>query len=122
MAYVEGMLLQVYRLMQGLPAKVQKAATYAMLGALPCRIMVMKVTLQFLGLLFTAADEHALTNYVLLHSAENRDREHSLARGWEKMLEELELPTLTDAIYQYKTSGPAEWNRMTRAAIQRCRY
>ena len=119
MTYLEGMLLRVYRLMQGLPARVQKAATYAMLGALPCRIMVMKVTLQFLGFLFRAANEHALTKYVLLHGAENAERETSLARGWEKMLEELELPTLTDAVYRYKKCGQAEWNKMTRAAIQR---
>ena len=119
MAYLEGMLLRVYRLMQGLPARVQKAATYAMIGALPCRMMVMKVTLQFLGFLFRAADEHALTKYVLLHGAENRDRETSLARGWEKMLEELELPTLTEAIHKYKKWGQSGWSRMTRATIQR---
>ena len=119
MAYLEGMLLRLYRLMQGLPARVQKAATYVMIGALPCRIMVMKVTLQFLGFLFRAATEHALTRYVLLHGAENSDRETSLARGWERILEELELPSLSNAFQMYKSSGQTGWNRITMAAIQR---
>ena len=79
MTYLEGKLLRIYRLIQGLPAKVQKAATYAMIGALPCRIMVMKVTLQLLGFLLKAAREHELTRYVMLHGTENQDRKTSLA-------------------------------------------
>ena len=68
--------------------------------------------------LFRAADKHALTKYVLLYGTENTDWETSLARHWEKILEELELPTLTDAVYRYKKYGQAEWNKMTRTAIQ----
>ena len=42
-----------------------------------------------------------------------------MGEGWEKMLEKLEQPTLTEAIHRYKKWGQSGWNRMTRATIQR---
>ena len=118
LAYLEGMLLQIYRLMQGLPSKIQKMVTYVMLGALPCRIMVMKTVLQFISFLFKAAGKHDLTEYVLLHGTQNPDRETSLVRGWEEMLAELKLPTLTKARQVYCTMGQKNWKNMTEDAIQ----
>ena len=105
LTYLEGMLLRIYRLMQGLPSKIQKMASYVMLGALPCRIMVMKTVLQFISFLFKAAGKHDLTEYVLLHGTQNPDRETSLVRGWEELLAELKLPTLTKARQVYCTMG-----------------
>ena len=78
---------------------------YVMLGALPCRIMVMKTVLQFISFLFKAAGKHDLTEYVLRHGTQNSDRETSLVRGWEEMLAELNLPTLTKVRQVYCTMG-----------------
>ena len=99
------MLLRIYGLMQGLPSRTQKMATYAMLGALPCRVMVMKTVLQFISFLFRAAGAHSLTEYVLLHGAENPDRRTILARDWDNLLAELKLPSLTKARRLYCTMG-----------------
>ena len=85
------MQLWVYRLMQGLPGKTQKTAVLAILGALPTKITIIKVTMQFLGFLLRAGQTHETTRYVLLHGTENQDRKSSLTRQWEAMLTELGL-------------------------------
>ena len=118
MTHLERMQLRIYRQLQGLPARVQKAVVYAMLGAPPCRILIMRVAMQFLGFLLRAARSHDITHYVLLHGAVNQDREGSLARQWEVMLAELGLPALTELILRYTTRREGGWTREASAALE----
>ena len=118
MRYLERMLLRIFRLMQGLPAKTQDIVTYAMIGAPPCRSFVKKITLQYIGFLLKAAREHDLTRYVLLHGAVNADRATSLVQYWEKILQELELPSVTKLLSQSVLPTSGSWHRAWREAIE----
>ena len=117
-AYLERMQLRVYRLMQGLPGKTQKTAVLAMLGALPTKIMIIRVTMQFLGFLLRAVRTHETTQYVLLHGTENQDRESSLTRQWEAMLTELGLPSLTEVVQRFGAQREGGWTKIINLAIE----
>ena len=118
MLYLEGMVLRLYRMMQGLPSRTQKAVVYAMLGAPSCRLFILKITMQFIGFLLRAASEHELTYYIILHGVLNNDRGTSLVRQWNVMLEELQMPNLTDVL-QNKDMGAItnNWSKLSQQAL-----
>ena len=116
--YLERMLLRLLRLMQGLPTKTQDIVTYAMIGAPPCRSLIKKVILQYIGFLLKAAREHELTRYILVHGAVNADRKSSLVQYWEKILQQLELPSLAEILNQSSLQSSGRWHKSAREAIE----
>ena len=117
-AYLERMQLQVYHLMQGLSGKTQKTAVLAMLGALPTRIMIIRITMRFLEFLLRAARTHETTQYLLLHGAVNQDRESSLARQWEAMLTELGLSSLIEVVQRFGAQWEGGWTKIINSAVE----
>lgn len=102
--YLETMLLRLYRMMQGLPAKTQKIVVYAMLGALSCRGLILKITLQFIGFLLRAAREHELTQYTIMHGSVNEDRKSSIVHRWDHLLALHGLPSMAVMVANNKAA------------------
>ena len=115
--YLEGMLMRIYRLIQGLPTKTQKMVTYVMLGAPTCTSLVMRTALQFIGFLLRAAKEHTLTRYIITHGAVNADRTTSLVRQWDTLLQHLNLPSLSILANKKIDQPRTAWNKLASASV-----
>ena len=117
-AYLERMLVRLYRLMQGLPYKSQKIVACAMIGAPTAERLIQKIKMQFIGFILEAAKYHDLTRYVIVHGAANPDRSSSLTRQWNHILNELKLPTLIELLYMDDMWSRGRWHKICRETFE----